>query len=143
MIKVTIINGPNLNLLGKREEKYYGDFTLSHLEEFLLDKKSKDMDLEFFQSNSEESIINKIHTFSKKNNYLIINLGAFTHTSIAIRDAILSVEIPFIEVHISNIYSRESFRHTSYLSDIAIAQISGLGKYGYLAAMEYFYNNFS
>ena len=143
---ISIINGPNLNLLGKREESYYGKFTLEDLQnELLLFSKSnpnaidKKLELNFFQSNHEGAILDYIHALpQKKISGIIINAGAFTHTSIALRDALLSIQIPFIEVHISNIYKRESFRHQSYLSDIAIGCIVGLGKDGYRLALEHF-----
>ena len=143
---ISIINGPNINLLGKREATHYGSFTLSDLENELnifcksnANAIKKKITLDFFQSNHEGNIIDYIHLLSeKKVNAIIINAAAFTHTSIAIRDALLGVNIPFIEVHISNIYKRENFRHTSYLSDIAKGCIIGLGKEGYLLALDYF-----
>ncbi|WP_343188095.1 type II 3-dehydroquinate dehydratase [Buchnera aphidicola (Ceratoglyphina bambusae)] len=137
---VLIINGPNLNLLGNRENKIYGRTTLKKLNEKLKKKANLlNIYLKSFQSNSESELINKIHNSKKNINYMIINLAAFTHTSIAIRDALISVEIPFIEVHISNIYSRESFRSNSWISDISKGIICGLGTYGYFLALKTIY----
>lgn len=136
--KLLLINGPNLNLLGKRESDIYGHKTLAELvEQMSLKAKKLSFTLYHFQTNSESSIIDKIHK-SKEDNikYIIINPAAFTHTSIAIRDALLSVNIPFIEVHISNIYARESFRSNSWLSDISSGVISGLGIDGYFWALK-------
>ena len=118
-------------MLGSRETDVYGNKSLSDLESMLIGKKH-DVNLEFFQSNSEKEIIEKIHSQKTENySYGIFNFGAFTHTSIAIRDAFLAVDIPFYEVHITDIKSRESFRHHSYFEDIAIEQISGKGISGY------------
>ena len=118
-MKILIVNGVNLNMLGKRETDLYGNETLKDLENRLNSLESG-ADLHFFQSNSEEEIIEKIHSQkNEKYDYGIFNFGAHTHTNIAIRDAILSVELPFYEVHISNIYAREEFRHHSFFSDIA------------------------
>ena len=138
-MKIAIINGPNLNLLGEREKNFYGNFTLKELEQFLLQNKKEKTKLLFFQSNQEGSLIDYIHS-CKKNNVdgIVANLGAFSHTSVAIRDAIIAIEIPTVEVHISNLYKRESFRHFSYIRDIAKGSIVGLGKYSYKLAIEYF-----
>jgi 3-dehydroquinate dehydratase-2 len=131
-VKLLVINGPNLNMLGKREPETYGYESLAqitaHLDEYA---KSIDVDLKHLQSNAEHVIIDTIHSAFKKIDFIIINPGAFTHTSIAIRDALLSVSIPFIEVHLSNVHARESFRQHSYLSDIAHGVICGLGAQGY------------
>lgn len=130
-----IIHGPNLHLLGKRETGIYGKFTLKALEKILQVKaKELKLDYESFQSNSEGEIVDKI----TKNEYdfLIINPAAYTHTSVAIRDALLGVQKPAIEVHISNIYRREDFRRKSLVSDTVIGVISGLGKYSYLLALD-------
>lgn len=133
---ILIINGPNLNLLGNREPNIYGNITLSKLVE-KLSKKAIELNttLNHYQSNSESDLINKIHESQKKVNYFIINAGAFSHTSIALRDALLGVNIPFIEVHISNIYTRENFRSHSWLSDISSGVICGLGLDGYIWAL--------
>jgi 3-dehydroquinate dehydratase-2 len=118
-------------MLGKREPNLYGSTTLADIEKQMQQAWAI---IDFFQTNSEANLIEKIHN-SKNIDFIIINPAAWTHTSVAIRDALLSVNIPFIEVHLSNIFTRESFRHKSYLSDIAFAVISGLGAYGYTAAM--------
>lgn len=134
-MKVLVLNGVNLNMLGKRETELYGSETLGDLETRLT-SLNKDVDLEFFQSNSEEDIINKIHSHKeKKYDFGIFNFGAHTHTNIAIRDAILSVKFPFYEVHISNVYAREEFRHVSFFSDIAEGSIVGFGFDGYEFAL--------
>lgn len=139
-MKVIVINGPNLNMLGKREKSIYGVDSLESINLGLkkIAEESK-VEIEFFQSNHEGEIIDKIQ--SSKGKKMIINPGAFTHYSIAIRDAILAAEIEAIEVHISNIYSRESFRHSSVISDICIGNIVGLGKKGYELALKYFIDN--
>lgn len=138
MYKILFLNGPNLNLLGKRESNIYGNIKLSNI---VLDLKNiankNNILLKDFQSNSENLLIDKIHESYKKINYIIINPGSFTHTSIALRDSLLSVKIPFIEVHISNIFSREKFRHKSYISDISNGIICGFGVYGYFLALNY------
>lgn len=137
MKKILIINGPNLNLLGTREPEIYGKFTLSDIENKLKDFAKKiNVEIECFQSNHEGEIVDKIG--GAKNNFegIIINPAAYTHTSVAIRDAISSVGMPVIEVHISNIYSREQFRHNSFIAPVAVGQISGLGVDGYLFALE-------
>ncbi|MAM05797.1 MAG: type II 3-dehydroquinate dehydratase [Flavobacteriales bacterium] len=135
-MKILIVNGVNLNMLGKRETDLYGEETLKDLENRLFSLESG-ADLHFFQSNSEEEIIEKIHSHkNEKYDYGIFNFGAHTHTNIAIRDAILSVKLPFYEVHISNIYAREEFRHHSFFSDIAIGSIVGFGLDGYEFALQ-------
>ncbi len=137
MKKILIINGPNLNLLGTREPEIYGKFTLADIENKLKDFAKKiNVEIECFQSNHEGEIVDKIG--GAKNNFegIIINPAAYTHTSVAIRDAISSVGMPVIEVHISNIYSREQFRHNSFIAPVAVGQISGLGVDGYLFALE-------
>jgi 3-dehydroquinate dehydratase-2 len=133
--KILIIHGPNLHLLGKRETTIYGKFSLKDLEKALVMKaRSLGVTLLSFQSNSEGAIVNRI----TKNDYdfLIINPAAYTHTSVAIRDALLGVAKPAIEVHISNIYKREDFRKKSLISDVVLGVITGLGKYSYLVALE-------
>ena len=141
-MKIGIVNGPNMNLLGRREKNIYGDFSLPQLQESLKAEIKDAAELDFFQSNSESKIIGYIQEAEKKKlDAMVINAGAYTHTSIAIRDAILDRAIPFIEVHISNVYTRETFRHQSYLSDIAQGVIVGLGKEGYLLAIQYFLRN--
>lgn len=140
-MKILIINGPNLNMLGTRQPHVYGSLSLKDIEENIK-KISIDLgiDLEFFQSNYEGAIIEKIHQAFGQVDGIIINPGAFTHTSIAIRDAFLSVNIPFVEVHLSNIFKREAFRHKSYLSDIAQGVVSGLGQYSYTCALNFLVN---
>ena len=132
-MKILVINGPNLNLLGKRESSIYGneslDDIISGLENICAEKNAS---LLTFQSNAEHEIVEKIHSCqNKKVDWMIINPGAFTHTSIAIRDALIGVGVPFYEVHISNIFAREEFRHKSYFSDIAQGVICGFGTSGY------------
>ena len=137
-MNILLINGPNLNLLGMREPELYGELTLSKLEENLvLFVQNKGHKLQCIQTNAEHEIINAIHDAKLKNNIssIVINPGAFTHTSIAIRDALSGVEIPFYEVHISDINNREDFRRFSYLSDIAKKVISGQGLKGYELAL--------
>ncbi len=136
-MKVLFINGPNLNMLGTREEDVYGSLTLDQINGKILSKANElKIDTDFFQSNVEGNLVSKIQE-SSDFDYIVINPAAFTHTSIAIRDALLSIEAKFIEVHLSNIYSREDFRHNSYVSSIAIGVISGFGFHGYLMALDY------
>lgn len=138
--KILILNGPNLNLLGIREPEVYGYTSLSDIEHSLKEiAKNHQLELEFTQSNLEGELINKIQSslLETKYDFIIINPAAFTHTSIALRDTILAVNVPFIEVHISNIYKREKFRHHSYFSDIAVGVICGLGIHGYTMALNY------
>ena len=134
--KIIIINGPNLNLLGEREQSQYGSETFEELKEKCL-KKSKQIGLEinFIQSNLEGEIVNIIQEARKKYKGMIINAAAFTHTSVAIRDALSLFKKPIVELHISNIYKREEFRHKSLISDIATGGIFGLGTEGYILAI--------
>lgn len=136
-MKLLVINGPNLNLLGTRENNHYGDINLEKIENNLLDlAKMHECSVDFFQSNAEHELVDKIQTcISESYNVIVINPGAFTHTSIALRDALLAVNVPFYEVHISNIFGREEFRHHSYFSDIATGVICGLGASGYEYAL--------
>jgi 3-dehydroquinate dehydratase-2 len=138
MATVLVINGPNLNLLGKREPQLYGSTTLAQIVQMLdIEAKALGHVLEHFQSNAEHELIDRIHLAREQGvACIIINPGAYTHTSIALRDALLGVAIPFIEVHLSNVFARESFRQHSYLSDVAIGVISGLGAPGYLYALK-------
>jgi len=136
MIKVLVINGPNLNLLGKREAKIYGRKNLKDIISEMKKTCNKlGLKLEAFQSNSEGEIVSKIGNSIGKINAIILNPGAYTHTSVAIRDAISAVNIPTIEVHLSNIYKREEFRHKSMIAPVALGQISGFGWYGYILAL--------
>ncbi|MDX8336249.1 type II 3-dehydroquinate dehydratase [Candidatus Cetobacterium colombiensis] len=140
-MKIQIINGPNLNFLGKREPEIYGYKTLDIINnELEIYGKNYEIELEFFQSNHEGEIIDKIQEIYNKVDYLIINPGALTHYGIGIRDAILSTDIKTIEVHLSNVYSREKFRHKSVISDICIGKITGFGSEGYKMALQYLGN---
>jgi 3-dehydroquinate dehydratase-2 len=139
MREIAIINGPNLNLLGVREPEVYGSETLNDINQSLagLAEQLK-LNLRFMQSNAEHDIVNYIHQcFEDQVSGIIINPAAFTHTSVAIRDALLGTQIPFIEVHISNVHARESFRSESWLSDVAIGTITGMGSLGYQMALRY------
>lgn len=139
MKKILIINGPNLNLLGTREPEIYGKTTLKDIEVQLKNQAEKlNIEIECFQSNHEGDIVDKICSAKNKFDAIIINPAAYTHTSVAIRDAFSAVDIPTIEVHISNVYSRESFRQNSLIAPVVVGQISGLGIQGYLLALEYF-----
>ena len=139
---ILVIHGPNLNLLGTREPEHYGHATLDSINTSLSAiAKTAGVALESYQSNAEADIVAKIHTLAtEKVDFIIINPAAFTHTSVSIRDAISAVNIPFIEVHLSNVFTRESFRHHSYFSDIAVGVISGLGAEGYVAALRFTIN---
>jgi 3-dehydroquinate dehydratase II len=134
--QISIIHGPNLNLLGHREPEVYGKTSLAEINELIQGEANKlNVTLDIFQSNSEAEIVNHIHQL--KADFMIINPAAFTHTSVAIRDAVAGIKMPFIEVHISNVFARETFRKESFFSDIAVAVISGLGAEGYLAALRF------
>ncbi len=134
--KILVLNGPNLNLLGVREPGIYGKSGLAEINAGLKKiAEENGIELETFQSNAEFEIINKIHSAMGSVDYIVINPAAFTHTSVAIRDALLGVKIPFFEVHISNVHAREEFRHHSYLSDIATGVICGFGTDGYEYAL--------
>jgi len=137
MINILVINGPNLNLLGTREKEVYGNETLEDIARRVnMEAQSLGADIRFIQSNHEGEIIDNIHAARGKFDAIIINPGAFTHYSIAIRDAIKSVEIPAFEVHLSNIYAREEFRHKSVIAPVCIGQISGFGPMVYVLALE-------
>ncbi len=139
---ILVLHGPNLNLLGEREPQHYGKQTLEDIDQALKTIASaKSIKLETMQSNSEGDLVNKIQSLhNDKVDFLIINPAAYTHTSVAMRDALSAVKVPFIEVHLSNVYAREPFRHHSYFSDIAVAVISGLGAEGYIAALNFAIN---
>lgn len=145
-LKFLVLHGPNLNLLGEREPEVYGTTTLADINTALESlAKERGHALSAFQSNAEHALIDQIHAAKKSGiDFILFNPGAFTHTSIALRDALLGTSLPFIEVHLSNVFSREDFRTHSYLSDIAVAVISGMGAYGYqlalLGAEEYMNN---
>ena len=139
MATILVLNGPNLNLLGKREPGVYGATTLKQINQILEDNASQSgASLSCFQSNSEHELIDRIHQAGKDAvDFIIINPAAFTHTSVALRDALLGVAIPFVEVHLSNVYRREPFRHHSYFSDVAEGVIAGLGPQGYESALTF------
>jgi len=139
-----VVHGPNLNLLGVREPEHYGKLTLADIDGSVENQaKLAGIALEAYQSNAEADIVAKIQSLAvNKVDFIIINPAAFTHTSVSIRDAISAVNIPFIEVHLSNVFARESFRHHSYFSDIAVGVISGLGAEGYNAALQFAINKF-
>ena len=138
-MKIGILNGPNLNFLGKREPAVYGNLTLDDLKNQLLKQvNGKNITLEFAQSNVEGELINIIQKWAEQNfDGVIFNPGGYTHTSIALRDAVSSVKMPFVEVHISNIYKREEFRQHSFTAGACDGVISGLGFFGYSAALQY------
>ena len=137
-MKILVINGPNLNNLGKREPGYYGVKTLTDIED-LIQKKAQDLDtlVEFFQSNHEGTIVDCIQTEAQDADGIVINAGALTHYGISLRDALADSRLPFIEVHLSNIHARETFRHHSVFAELAVGQIAGLGYKGYLYALEF------
>lgn len=136
MADILVLNGPNLNMLGKREPEHYGRKTLKDIILELEDlADSYEVRLHSFQSNAEHELVDKIHESMDEIDFIIINPAAFTHTSVAIRDALSTVKIPFIEVHLSNIHKREAFRSHSYFSDIAEGMIAGLGPIGYQLAL--------
>lgn len=136
-MKIAIINGPNLNLLGKREPEVYGTTTF---EDFLKEfqKKYPKVEIVYFQSNVEGELINKLHEVGFSFDGIILNAGAYTHTSVAIADAIAAIKTPVVEVHLSNIFAREDFRHVSYLGAKCVGSVSGLGLKGYELALSYF-----
>lgn len=138
MAKILVLNGPNLNLLGVREPSIYGSQTLRDIETALaLTGREMGHELVFLQSNAEHGLIDRIHQgFAEGVDFILINPGAFTHTSVALRDALLATKIPFIEVHLSNVHAREPFRQHSYLSDIAKGVICGFGALGYGLALQ-------
>tara|TARA_X000001036_G_C20527409_1_gene744770 strand:- start:37 stop:468 length:432 start_codon:yes stop_codon:yes gene_type:complete len=136
-MRVLFLNGPNLNMLGEREKSLYGQLTLNEIND-LIQKKADNMGIkvDFFQSNEEGKLVSRIQESSGKVDFIVINPAAFTHTSIAIRDALLAVQSKFVEVHLSNIFSREDFRQNSYVSSISLGVISGFGHEGYLMALD-------
>ncbi|AKQ57396.1 type II 3-dehydroquinate dehydratase [Bordetella hinzii] len=137
--RILVLHGPNLNLLGTREPEIYGSLTLAQINEGLESLAAElGVTLSAWQSNHEGALVDRIQAAAHDGtDFIIINAAAYTHTSVAVRDALAGVAIPFIEVHLSNLYKRETFRHHSYLSDIAIGLISGLGANGYEAALRY------
>lgn len=136
---ILVLHGPNLNLLGTREPDHYGHDTLASINQELAQTAAKaGVRFEAYQSNAEAELIGRIHILANNPvDFILINPAAFTHTSVAIRDALLAVHIPFIEVHLSNVFAREPFRHHSYFSDVAVGVISGLGAKGYTLALDY------
>ena len=139
-MKILIINGPNLNLLGIRETEFYGKKSLDEINEMLKKHaQSNNIELDFYQSNSEGELVDYIHK-NRDADGIVINPGAYTHTSIAIRDAITSVSIPAVEVHLSNIHAREEFRAKSYIAPVCIGQVSGFGYYSYIAGLQALHN---
>ena len=137
--KILVLHGPNLNLLGSREPQHYGRDTLDDINQRLMQQAQQTgAGLQAFQSNSEAELIDRIHQAGRDGvNFILINPAAFTHTSVALRDALAGVSIPFVEIHLSNVFARESFRHHSYFSDLAVGIISGLGAKGYELALEF------
>lgn len=134
--KILVIHGPNLNMLGRREPTWYGSATLKEIDAEIKETAQEvGMIAETFQSNYEGAIIEKIHQAMETCDGVIINPAAYTHTSVAIRDALLMLDIPIVEVHLSNIYQRETFRHRSFVSDVATARVAGFGKEGYMMAV--------
>lgn len=137
MGKILVMNGPNLNLLGTREPEIYGTVTLADIHERLRRRANEvDLDIEFMQSNHEGALVDAIQRARRTADYIILNAGAFTHYSIAIRDAIAAVNVPVIEVHLSNIHRREKFRRTSVIAPVVLGQIAGFGAESYMAALE-------
>lgn len=138
MANILVLNGPNLNLLGSREPDHYGKVTLDDINAALNEAaEAAGHSLSHFQSNAEHELVNRVHQASAEQvEFIIINPAAFTHTSVALRDALAGVAIPFIEVHLSNVHAREEFRQQSYFSDIAVGVISGLGAQGYQLALD-------
>ncbi|WP_297809185.1 type II 3-dehydroquinate dehydratase [uncultured Methylophaga sp.] len=137
MATILVLNGPNLNLLGTREPEHYGADTLADIEDRLKSQAGDaGLQLDFFQSNAEHALVDKLHQARSGVDFIIINPAAFTHTSIALRDALSAIAVPFIEVHLSNVHAREAFRQHSYLSDIAQGVICGLGAQGYELALQ-------
>jgi 3-dehydroquinate dehydratase-2 len=138
MSRILVLHGPNLNLLGGRETEHYGRDTLAAIDQRLAEQGRKaGVAVESFQSNAEVELVERVHSAkSDETAYIVINPAAFTHTSVALRDALAAVKIPFIEVHLSNVHARESFRHHSYFSDLAAGVIVGLGPVGYELALE-------
>lgn len=138
MPKILVLHGPNLNLLGDRETQHYGKDSLETIDRHLVDQgKQLGLEVRSFQSNAEAPLIERVHAAkSDETAYIIINPAAFTHTSVALRDALAAVRIPFIEVHLSNVHAREDFRRHSYFSDLAVGVIAGFGPMGYELALE-------
>jgi len=140
--QILVLNGPNLNLLGTREPEVYGSQTLADIErELKAVAQQKSAQIDFFQTNHEGAMVDRIQLArTDRTDFIIINAGAFTHTSVAVRDALAAVSLRFIEVHLSNLHKREEFRHRSYLADLAVGTITGLGASGYRYALDFALN---
>jgi len=137
MAKLLLLNGPNLNLLGQREPHLYGSTSLADIERAVAaDARAAGHQLDTFQTNSEAALVERIQLAAGQTDFILLNPGALTHTSVALRDALLAVAIPFIEIHLSNVYAREDFRRHSYISDVAVGVITGLGALGYQLALQ-------
>ena len=136
MLRVAVVNGPNLNVLGRREPGIYGPGTLEDIQRDLSKKFSGRAELSFHQSNSEGGLVDIIQSLEGKADAVLINAAAYTHTSVAVRDALLAVKLPFVEVHLSNVFSREEFRHVSLLADVAEGIVSGFGAASYELGLE-------
>lgn len=135
-MKILLLNGPNLNLLGTREPKKYGNTTLTDIEQTLkTEAKSKEVEIDCYQSNHEGDLVDKIQQATNNYDGIILNAGGYTHTSIAIRDAISSVQVPVVEIHLTNIHAREEFRHNSFIAPVCIGQICGFGAYSYILGL--------
>jgi|TARA_R110002124_G_scaffold188441_1_gene355557 3-dehydroquinate dehydratase-2 len=139
-LKITIINGPNLNLLGKREPEIYGSRSFEDYFETLV-QKYPELELNYYQSNVEGELVNKLHEVGFEHDAILMNAGAYTHTSVALSDAIAGINTPVLEIHISNIYKRETFRHKSIISKECVGMIAGLGLKGYELGLNYFIDN--
>ena len=137
MTSILILNGPNLNLLGTRQPEVYGHTTLADIEAMCVaHAKANDIEVNFAQSNHEGALVDAIHAARGTQDGIILNAGAYTHTSVALMDAIASVELPAIELHLSNVHAREEFRHTSYIAKVCVGIICGFGAHGYVLAMD-------
>jgi 3-dehydroquinate dehydratase-2 len=137
MARLLLLNGPNLNMLGRREPHLYGSTTLADIEQAVAaSARAAGHELEAFQTNSEAALVERIQQAAGHADFILLNPGALTHTSVALRDALLAVAIPFIEIHLSNVHAREEFRRRSYVSDVAVGVITGLGALGYQLALQ-------